>query len=113
DHRPEQAMARPAFVLDGSAAAAADVPPAALARPVWLLPQPQPLPERAHQPWLDGGPLQLAAGPERLEAGWWDGSGAARDYFVAVAGDGTLVWVFRERLPPAEGGGWYLHGRFA
>jgi len=89
-----------------------------LNRPVWLLPEPVPLPERNALPWLDGQPLQLVSGPERIEAGWWDGAPAARDYFVALAADGSLVWVWRGRLPrteQAEGGAdvqWMLQGRF-
>jgi protein ImuB len=115
DHRPEhgtawqpalpQARARP----PGTPAVA--VP---LTRPVWLLPQPLALPEQQSRPLLDGRPLQLLAGPERIESGWWDGAPAARDYFIAQAHDGALVWVYRQRLPLAEpvGEGWYLHGRF-
>ena len=85
-------------------------------RPVWLLPRPEPLPERQSRPWLDGQPLQLLSGPERIEAGWWDAGLAERDYFIAQAGDGALVWIYRARLPllaavPAPG--WFLQGRFA
>jgi protein ImuB len=84
-------------------------------RPLWLLNEPQPLPERASRPWLDGAPLQLLAGPERIESGWWDGALAARDYFIARTGDSTLVWVFRARLPLSldDDSGWFLQGRFA
>ena len=56
-----------------------------LTRPVWLWPEPQPLHERAAGPLLDGRPLQLLAGPERIESGWWDDELAARDYFIAAA----------------------------
>ena len=61
----------------------------------------------------------LIAGPERIEAGWWDlGSPAHgqksravhRDYFVARNGRGQLLWVFRELAAPR---GWFLHGLFA
>jgi protein ImuB len=86
------------------------------ARPVWLLPTPQPLPERHDRPLLDGRPLQLLCGPERIESGWWDAALAERDYFIAQAADGALVWVYRARLPlsvAAEAQGWFLHGRFA
>jgi len=83
--------------------------------PLWLWRQPLPLREQASRPWLDGTPLQLLAGPERIESGWWDGDLAARDYFIARAHDGALVWVFRARLPLSgtEGTGWFLQGRFA
>lgn len=108
-------------------------PPDAVTRPAWLLPEPQALTERQSKPWLDGAPLQLLAGPERIEAGWWDGALASRDYFVAQAAGGALVWVYRTRLvnPPTNGDagvggddagsgpnlsraeGWFLQGRFA
>ncbi len=117
DHRPERAVAwRPAN------AAAPPQPEwtalhdaATLTRPLWLLGQPQPLAERASRPGLDGTPLQRLSGPERIESGWWDGALAARDYFIASAADGALVWVYRARLPLQAGevGCWFLQGRFA
>ena len=97
-------------------------------QPLWLLPRPQALPERGQGPLIDGRPLQLLAGPERLETGWWDSdTPAARDYFIARAASGALVWVYRHRLPgelPAAhpddsggsaeaGSGWFLQGLFA
>jgi len=119
DHRPEHATAWQPVRPQGSVRAApAGTQLAAAAglpiRPVWLLPQPQPLPEQQSRPLLDGRLLQLLAGPERIESGWWDGAHAARDYFIAQAHDGALVWVYRERLPLAQPAGqdWYLHGRF-
>lgn len=133
DHRPEYAS--PAVPTAGVALAAppqqrraAGPPPARpgsaemhapalpLHRPVWLLPEPLPLAEQRSLPWLDGRPLLLLSGPERIEAGWWDGALAARDYFIAQAADGSLVWVYRARLPPTEvaspAAGWFLQGRF-
>ncbi len=83
-------------------------------QPLWLLPQPQVLCERDSLPLLDGRPLQLLAGPERLECGWWDGDLVLRDYFIAQAADGALVWIYRSRLPVAAGEpGWFLQGLFA
>ncbi len=115
DHRPERAMAwQPAEA--GPLHASAKPSAAAPTRPLWLLREPQPLPEQASRPWLDGAPLQLLAGPERIESGWWDGALAARDYFIAHADDGALVWIFRARLPLAsarDDSGWFLQGRFA
>ena len=90
----------------------------------------QPLAQRAQQLWLDGQALQLLAGPERLETGWWDADGLAlRDYFIAQRPGGALVWVYRHRLAdggrvgrvdPAGHAGpagaapvWFLHGLFA
>ena len=84
-------------------------------RPVWLLPQPEPLPEHHSRPLLGGEPLQLLSGPERIEAGWWDTALAERDYFIAQAADGALVWIYRARLPlsAVEGEqGWFMQGRF-
>jgi protein ImuB len=90
-----------------------------MARPVWLQPA-EPLPERAARPLLDGRPLQLLSGPERIESGWWDDGLAGRDYFIAATAEGALVWIYRERLPLSrsaneeEGSesGWFLQGRF-
>lgn len=119
DHRPERAMAmRPAAASRRSArapeASAGRDTAEPMTRPLWLLSEPEPLPEHGARPSLDGVPLQLLAGPERIESGWWDGALAARDYFIASAADGSLVWVFRARLPlqAADTGGWFLQGRF-
>ncbi len=117
DHRPERAGA--ALPVAAGDAAARRAPPRGTprtSRPAWLLPEPEPLAERRDLPLLDGAPLQLLCGPERIETGWWDGAPAARDYFIAQAADGSLVWVFRGRLPLSAAQqvqGWYLQGRFA
>lgn len=81
-------------------------------RPLWLLPEPQALAERADGPHWHG-PLVLLTRAERLESGWWDAGevGAAgdlrRDYFVARNPQGQWAWVFRDAQ------GWFLHGLFA
>ena len=131
DHRPERS-GRGVPALD-AARLRAPVMPAAHAtarqRPAWLLPAPQPLATRGALPLLDGHVVQLVAGPERIEAGWWDGGLVARDYFVGQAADGSLVWLWRARLPDAAGAHdtagvpdaldtpgaaqWFLQGRFA
>lgn len=127
DHRPERACR--AVPVDAgllaappARAAAAARPTAAVPiagglpwpRPAWLLPEPLPLPDRQAMPWFEGRPLQLLAGPERIETGWWDGGLATRDYFIAQAADGSLVWVYRARLPVADAAEplWFLQGRF-
>jgi protein ImuB len=84
-------------------------------QPLWQLPVPRPLVEGEQGPMLDGHPLRLLAGPERLEAGWWDEAGpAVRDYFIAQTHEGALVWIYRRRLPGSETvQGWLLQGLFA
>jgi protein ImuB len=77
-------------------------------RPVWLLRKPRLLSGNGGAPQFDG-PLVLLSGPERLEAGWWDGADIARDYFIARTPGKSLLWVYRQRREPA---GWYLHGIF-
>ena len=79
---------------------------AQVARPLWLLAQPQLLPEREGWPQL-AGPLRLRHGPERIESHWWQTQDIARDYYHATDGHGIAVWVFRERRPPHR---WFLHG---
>ncbi|HMN74615.1 MAG TPA: DNA polymerase Y family protein [Burkholderiaceae bacterium] len=121
DHRPERASASHAVdaaALHARPAAQRAVPALRgdlITRPIWLVEPAQPLAERRDQPLLDGAPLQLLSGPERIEAGWWDEYGtAARDYFIAQAADASLVWIYRLRLPSLDAAqGWYLHGRFA
>lgn len=65
-------------------------------RPLWLLPQPQPL----------AAPWPLLDGPERLAGQWW-AEPVQRDYYRALAPDGRLAWLFR-----SAGGRWFLHGWF-
>jgi protein ImuB len=101
DHRPELASR----IGTGKPAAAAALPP----RPLWLVEPPEALREVQGRPQRSGA-LSLLAGPERIEAGWWDGGDARRDYFVAIDGAGRWLWIFRDPRPP---GGWFLHGWFA
>ncbi|MDE2083038.1 MAG: DNA polymerase Y family protein, partial [Burkholderiales bacterium] len=114
--RPAQGRAAAGRLVPGPAAgrvAQAAAPALPAHRPVWLLPEPLPLAERDELPQLEGQPLQLVSGPERIETGWWDGEPALRDYYIAQAADGSLVWVYRTRLPaPAGDGPWFLQGRF-
>jgi protein ImuB len=113
EHRPEAAWRRvhelpPASALQRTGHGTAD---RIMPRPVWLLDAPLPL--------TNG--LVLEQGPERIESGWWDGRGVARDYYVArrISGAsqcadpgqprGAKLWVFQERQSKR----WYLHGMFA
>jgi protein ImuB len=120
DHRPERATA-----LQAIGAMAEDLHrrtgPAgrSAVRPVWLLAEPRPLRDSPQGPVWQGRPLQLLSGPERLETGWWDADLVERDYFIAQADDGALVWIYRLRRPDlgdaaiATGSsGWFLQGQF-
>ena len=112
DHRPERAWRAcpPAGrVNDGGGAAASASAAFTAGRPLWLLGEPRPLSEIAAAPCYDGR-LTLLAGPERIEAGWWDGHDVTRDYFVASNPSEALLWIYRERNQNAR---WFLHGFFA
>jgi len=114
EHRPEAAWRR---VHDLRLTAAPKVEEGVIdqgmPRPIWLLNEPLPLTKP-----------ELLQGPERIESGWWDGKGVARDYYVArqPAGrpqgegqdgpspsQGIRLWVFQERHSKR----WYVHGVFA
>lgn len=87
-------------------------PPVSVPRPLWLLPQPQALRELGGRPQR-GGPLQLLAGPERIESGWWDAGEAGavgevrRDYFIVMSQRSEWLWIYRSEA------GWFLHGFFS
>ena len=105
DHRPEAAWSRSQGVGAGPAAAVADSP-GYPRRPLWLLPTPVEVAS------VDGGRkhLRLESGPERVEAGWWEGRDTSRDYYVASGSKGERLWVYRDRY--CDRNGWYLHGIF-
>jgi protein ImuB len=91
-------------------------------QPTFVLPQPLKLAMRGNRP-IYQGELQLLAGPQRIEGGWWDRvetadaeqpgrtRNVARDYWVALSAHAGLLWVFQTRLDEAPA--WYLHGHFA
>jgi protein ImuB len=108
DHRPERAWRHG---LSRSTPHAL-LPTTLAPRPTWLLKIPKPLPIREHRPCHDG-PLALLAGPERIEAGWWDDAPITRDYYIAENPLGQLLWIYRERKAPSETSAWFLHGLFS
>jgi len=89
DHRPEAAHRW--GVTNGP------IPLSPDARPLWLLPRPQPLTQA----------FVLLEGPERITTGWWQPPPIRRDYFIARLESLALAWVFRDHR-----GHWYLHGWF-
>lgn len=108
DYRPERAWRACRPGAAGSEDFASSLLPA---RPLWLLTMPRPLRETNAVPHdHENGPLSLLAGPERIEAGWWDGQYVARDYFVARNAAQSLLWIYRERNAAAR---WYVHGFFS
>lgn len=110
DHRPEcmqhwqPAITQPSPAQTGAADSRAGLWPS------WLVRPPQPLALQGHRPCLLGRPLRLLAGPQRVEAGWWEGESGTgltrRDYFLAHNAAAGNVWVFRDRAT----GGWFLQG---
>ena len=101
EHRPEYAWSACEPGTTGPA------PPPAAMRPLWLLPDPRPLPADERGPRLDG-PLRLCGGEERIRTGWWDGGRVFRDYRQALTRGGRRLWVFREVAHKR----WYLHGLY-
>ncbi|MCX7239901.1 MAG: DNA polymerase Y family protein [Burkholderiales bacterium] len=129
DHRPERMQQWRAALADAIHSGASGAAPAGVAAaqigapvldagcyPCWLVEPPEALVLRAGVPHYHG-PLQLLAGPQRLEAGWLDtdAGSALRDYFVARSPVAGRVWIYRERLHSATTARarWYLHGLFA
>jgi len=123
DHRPERAWRATAF--DGVSRSFSPPGPAKVfaalgetfaggTRPLWLLPDPEPIFGGVADPRSEATPSagqawQIESGPERIESGWWDGSDLMRDYFVARSPRGIRSWVYRDRRAPRR---WYLHGLF-
>ena len=107
EHRPQRAW-RLQGVLGGTAVTTLSAIRRNLYRPLWMLPEPILLPLEQAYP-LHQGRLTLLEGPERLETGWWDDDGIARDYYTAINPRGLRLWVFRNRSRATS---WYLHGIF-
>ncbi|MEQ0771418.1 Y-family DNA polymerase [Paraburkholderia tropica] len=97
---PESTPAQSAFDLP-------EVPLPSQPRPAWLLEKPLKLAMRGDRP-VYRRPLKTLTRTERIEAGWWDGEGVERDYYVAADDQGRMFWLYRERI----GGQWYLQGLF-
>lgn len=99
--------------------------------PSWLLASPLPLQAVGNSPVYQGRLVRLT-GPQRLEISGWlmpgEGRGDAdevradpptmRDYYIYRSEQGSLLWIYSERLGQAIAGrqarrSWYLQGFFA
>jgi protein ImuB len=147
DHRPQRMQSwqaytthavKPKTLASAAAKSGLAVPGDWASYPPWILRQPLRLAVVKDKPVYQG-PLQLMAGPERIETGWWpeDTQGAGsdqaahsdltlRDYFIASSELAGLLWVYRQRTgllrtsakQAAEAAvnllpeqvRWYLHG---
>ncbi len=100
-------------------------PPQKAARPIKLLPIPEPVTAMAPVPddpplsfrWRGAVHLVTAAdGPERIGPEWWilGAPRKPRDYYRVEDGQGRRFWLYREGLyGAAEPPRWFLHGFFA
>lgn len=52
--------------------------------------------------------IAQAAGPERLETGWWRQQDIRRDYFRVTTTGGQQFWIYRD----LDRGDWFLHGSY-
>lgn len=109
DHRPEFAW-RPesparADVANGVRESSAP-PYLTESRPAWLLGKPIVLRDTR---------VDVLAGPERIESGWWDAAGQRRDYYRVRTSLHQHAWVWcpAGEQPGADGFGFMLHGWFA
>jgi protein ImuB len=110
EHRPERAwrVQEPTLTTPTPTPAPTRSVSRVFSRPLWLLHQPETLVARRGRPHYDGA-LELLAGPERIESGWWDGGDLQRDYYVARTTAGARLWIYRECTGARE---WFLHGLF-
>jgi protein ImuB len=93
------------------------------ARPVQLLPRPEPIQVTAPIP--DYPPMLFrykgvlhktakADGPERIEREWWMDQGPHRDYYTVEDEAGGRYWLFRSGHYRDNGSPeWFIHGFFA
>ncbi|MCZ7601090.1 MAG: hypothetical protein M5U09_29745 [Gammaproteobacteria bacterium] len=101
EHRPEHAWSACEPGATGPA-----LPPAAM-RPLWLLPDPRPLPADERGPRLDG-PLRLCGGEERIRHRLVGRRTGLSRLPTGPHPGGRRLWVFREVAHKR----WYLHGLY-
>jgi len=77
-------------------------------RPTLLNKHPKPLFTKGNAILLDGQPLNIIQGPERIDTQWWR-QHCQRDYYIAQTPKGNLHWIYRDLKHQR----WFLHGSFA
>lgn len=115
-HWPERAV-RAAPIVIPAARQTAATRLAGTARPVLLLPRPEPVNVEGDSAIRPAAfvwhrvkrQLRQLDGPERIAPEWWRDADSRthRDYYRAEDTDGCRYWLFR------TGGDWFLHGLFA
>ncbi len=101
DHRPEHAN------LDGNLEKRT-YPQIKNPRPFWLLSEPKPL-QKKNNRLYHKSIIHLCMGPERIEAGWWDGTDIRRDYYIGIDEMAGSLWIYHDLMNKQL---WYLHGLF-
>ncbi len=109
EHRPEQAWKSVGVSDKWKTIAHQHYAQTTRPRPLFLLPSPRKLLLDDDTP-LCHGKIDLLAGPERIESGWWDGQPVMRDYYVGRNPHGETLWLYRDLR---AAGHWHLHGYFA
>ena len=92
DHRPEHAWCVQTHSPRG------EINTLTPERPLWLI-----------VPTAIARPNNLIGRPERIEAGWWSGVDATRDYYLAISDQGARWWVYRD----IDSNTWFLQGFWA
>jgi len=87
-----------------------------LPQPTWVMKEPLKLAVRNNRPVYQGE-LQLLAGPQCVESGWWDRDEEVgdtrlqvRDYWLAQSKHAGVLWLFQTKMD--DGNAWFLHGVF-
>ena len=101
DHRPEYAS------LNGSLKMRT-YPQIKKPRPFWLLPEPLLLLKKNNRLY-HRSIIRFSMGPERIEAGWWDGADIQRDYYIGIDKIAGSLWIYHDLKGKQL---WYLHGPF-
>ena len=101
DHRPEYAFQNDSLIMK-------TYPQIKKNRPFWLLPEPKQLLKKNDRLYYKSI-ICFGAGPERIEAGWWEDADIQRDYYIATDKVAGNLWIYHDLTDKKL---WYLHGLF-